>query len=101
MATEADREAIRAHRSLIRAAVEDAATTQDVPGICTAFVVFAEIASLEEGEPCRTIFIDSSDASDWGLTPWTLRSIVDYGMESIDQQRTCAECQAQGEDDDD
>jgi hypothetical protein len=78
------RKALRLHRSHIRAAIEDAATAQDMPGVCSAFVVFAEIASMEDGEPCRSMFMDASDASDYGIAPWTLRGLVDYGMESMD-----------------
>jgi hypothetical protein len=79
----------RANRAHILAAVEKAANNRNCPGYVTAWVLFCEVTTIEDGEQVKGMFVDSGDFNDCALPPWTLFGIADYGLASLSEGCDC------------
>lgn len=63
-------------RPSVRVAIEELAESKGIDGVCTAWIVIAEIASHNEHGPTKTLLIDHAYHDDTRLAPWTAMGLM-------------------------
>jgi len=72
---------IRKTREQVRKIIENAAQEQGCEGVCTSWILIAELSGVdEEGDQIRTMFVDHAYHDGTGLAPWVLFGMVDWAM---------------------
>jgi len=79
--TEGNERTVRKTREQVRKGIENSSQEQGCEGVCTAWIVIAELSGTDEdGEQIRTLFVDHAYHDGTGLAPWAMFGLVDWAM---------------------